>query len=180
MSALGRGVLVINSQRVAVDLLEKRSNIYSDRPTFVCAGDILTRNLDLAMTPFGDLYAVLPILTFSLQNADHFINRYRRLRRVAVEGFSKSVVPDFYPIQSREALILALALMKNPSYPEKHLQRHASSIILSINYHFPPVDSEDDTVVVGVVKHVERMMHEMQPGARLVEFLTWMRYIPSR
>jgi cytochrome P450 len=24
------------------------------------------------------------------------------------------------------------------------------------------------------------MLHEMQPGARLVEFLTWMRYIPSR
>jgi hypothetical protein len=33
VSALGQGVLVINSQRVAVDLLEKRSNIYSDRPT---------------------------------------------------------------------------------------------------------------------------------------------------
>ena len=97
-----------------------------------------------------------------------------------MEGYSKSVVPDFYPIQSREALILALALIKNPPYPEKHLQRHASSVMLSISYHFPPVDSEDDPVVVGVVKHVERMMHEMQPGARLVEFLTWMRYIPSR
>ena len=58
VSALGRGVLVINSQRVAVDLLEKRSNIYSDRPNFISAGDILTRNLDLAVTPFGDLYAV--------------------------------------------------------------------------------------------------------------------------
>lgn len=58
--ALGRGVLVINSQRVAVDLLEKRSNIYSDRPNFISAGDILTRNLDLAMTPFGDLYAMDP------------------------------------------------------------------------------------------------------------------------
>ena len=52
--------------------------------------------------------------------------------------------------------------------------------MLSVNYHFPPVVSEDDPVVVGVVKHVERMMHEMQPGARLVEFFTWMRYIPCR
>ena len=97
-----------------------------------------------------------------------------------MEGFSKSVVSDFYPIQSREALILASALIKNLPYPEKHLQRHTSSIILSINYHFPPVDSEDDPVVVGVVEHVERIMHEMQPGARLVEFFTWMKYIPSR
>lgn len=58
VSALGQGVLIINSQRVAVDLLEKRSNIYSDRQNFICAGDILTRNLDLAVTPYGDLYAV--------------------------------------------------------------------------------------------------------------------------
>ncbi len=52
--------------------------------------------------------------------------------------------------------------------------------MLSVNYHFPPVDSEDDPVVVGVAKHVERLLHEMLPGMRLVEFFTWMRYIPSR
>ncbi|KAF8258901.1 cytochrome P450 [Lactarius quietus] len=160
VTALGRGVLIINSQRVAVDLLEKRSNIYSDRPTFISAGEILTRNMDLAMTPYGDLW--------------------RRFRRVAVEGFSKSAVPNFYPIQAREALILALSLIKNPPDAEKHVQRHASSIMLSANYDFLPVESEDDPVVVGIVEHVERMMHEMQPGARLVEFFTWMRYIPSR
>jgi hypothetical protein len=58
VGALGRGVIVINSQRVAVDLLEKRSNIYSDRPNFISAGEISARHLDLPMTPYGDLYAV--------------------------------------------------------------------------------------------------------------------------
>ena len=57
VSALGKGILVINSQRVAVDLLEKRSSIYSDRPNFISACEILTRHLDLPMTPYGDLYA---------------------------------------------------------------------------------------------------------------------------
>ncbi|KAF8258902.1 cytochrome P450 [Lactarius quietus] len=160
VSALGRGVLVINSQRVAVDLLEKRSSIYSDRANFISAGEFLTRNLDLTMTPYGDLW--------------------RRFRRVTVEGFSKSVVHGFYPIQAREALMLALAVIKCPPDVEKHFQRHTSSIMLSINYYLPPVRSGDDPVVVGVVKHVERIMHEVQPGARLVEFFTWMRYIPSR
>ncbi|KAH8977904.1 cytochrome P450 [Lactarius hatsudake] len=103
-----------------------------------------------------------------------------RLRRVAVEGFSKSAVRDFHPIQGREALMLALALMKNPSTLTKHLQRHAGSVMLSINYDFPPVDSEDDPVVVRIAKQVERLLHEMQPGARLVEIFTWMKYIPSR
>ena len=106
--------------------------------------------------------------------------RWRRLRRVTVEGYSKSTAPDFYPIQGREALMLALALIKNPPDTEKHLQRHGSSIMLSVNYHLPPVDSEDDPIIVGVMKHVERIMHETRPGTRLVEFFTWMRYIPSR
>ena len=97
-----------------------------------------------------------------------------------MEGFSKSVVPHFYPIQSREAIMVALALIRSPSDPEKPFQRHASSIMLTVNYHFPPVDSDDDPTVVGVAKFVERTAHEMMPGARLVEIFTWMKYIPSR
>jgi hypothetical protein len=58
VSALGQGVLVINSQRIAVDLLEKRSNIYSDRRHLISAGEFATRNLPLSMTPYGDLYAI--------------------------------------------------------------------------------------------------------------------------
>jgi hypothetical protein len=96
-----------------------------------------------------------------------------------MEGFSKSVVRDFYPIQSREAIMLALALMKGPLM-KKHLQRHAWSIILSINYHLPPVESEADPVIVGIANHVLRGLHEIQPGNRLVEYFPWMRYIPSR
>ena len=52
--------------------------------------------------------------------------------------------------------------------------------MLSVNYHFPPVESEDDPVVVELAKLVEHTVHEMEPGARLVEFFTWMKYIPSR
>ena len=106
-------------------------------------------------------------------------HRWRRFRRPAVEGFSKSVVQDFYPIQSREAIMLTLSLMKSPPM-KKHFQRHAWSIVLSINYDLPPIDSEDDPVVVGIADHVLRVLHEMQPGARLVEYFPWMRYIPSR
>ena len=58
ISALGQGVLVINSQRVAIDLLEKRSNIYSDRQHYISAGDFATKNLPLSLAPYGDLYAI--------------------------------------------------------------------------------------------------------------------------
>ena len=106
-------------------------------------------------------------------------HRWRRLRRVAVEGYSKSIVHHFYPIQGREALMLALAMIKSPSDPEKPFERHASSIMFSVNYDSPPVESEDDPTIVATTHHVERLLHEMQPGTRLVEFFTWMKYIPN-
>ncbi|KAH9167491.1 cytochrome P450 [Lactarius sanguifluus] len=159
LSAFGRGILVVSSQRVAVDLLEKRSNIYSDRPQSISLNEFLTESLLFGFTGYGDLW--------------------RRLRRPAVEGFSKLVVRDFYPIQSREAIMLALSLIKSPPM-KKHFQRHAWSIILSINYHLPPVESEDDPVILGIVDHVLRVSHELEPGARLVEYFPWMRYIPNK
>ncbi len=58
LSAFGQGVLVINSQRVAVDLLEKRSHVYSDRPRYISAGDFLTENLTFVFTGYNDLYVV--------------------------------------------------------------------------------------------------------------------------
>ena len=117
-------------------------------------------------------------LTFTHAYPSYY--RWRRFRRVVVEGFSKSVVPHFYPIQGREAIMVALALIRSPSDPEKSFQRHATSIMLTVNYQFPPIDSENDPTIVGVAEFVERAAHEMMPGARLVEFFTWMRYIPSR
>ncbi|KAH9163988.1 cytochrome P450 [Lactarius sanguifluus] len=155
LTVFGQGILVINSQRIAVDLLEKRSNIYSDRPQSISLNEFLTESLLFVFTGYGNLW--------------------RRLRHPVVEGFSKSVVPDFYPIQSREAIMLALSLIKSPPMI-KHFQRHSWSIILSINYYLPPVESEDDPVIVGIVNHVQRL----EPGARLVEYFPWMRYIPNK
>ncbi|KAH8977903.1 hypothetical protein EDB86DRAFT_3054429 [Lactarius hatsudake] len=58
VSALGQGVLVINSPRIAIDLLEKRSNIYSNRPHYVSASEFSTKDLMLSLTAYGDLYAI--------------------------------------------------------------------------------------------------------------------------
>ncbi|KAI0260135.1 cytochrome P450 [Gloeopeniophorella convolvens] len=160
ISAFGQGILILNSQRVATDLLEKRSNIYSNRPHYISAGDYMSANLAFGFMPYNDLW--------------------RTFRRASLDSFSKSAAPRFYPTQTREALMLGLALMTSPSAMDKHFRRHASSIMLSINYHFPPVESEHDPVVAEVTDHAQRLLHELQPGTRLVEYLPWLRYVPSR
>jgi hypothetical protein len=40
VNVFGRHLIIINSLKIANDLLEKRSNIYSNRPIFRMAGDL--------------------------------------------------------------------------------------------------------------------------------------------
>ena len=58
LSAFGQGILVVNSQRVALDLLEKRSSIYSDRPRNISLSEFLTEHLTFVFTKYGDLCAI--------------------------------------------------------------------------------------------------------------------------
>ncbi|KAH9053931.1 cytochrome P450 [Lactarius vividus] len=159
VSVLGQGILVLNSRRVAVDLLEKRSNIYSDRPHNIVLCDYMSEGLSLASTPYNDLL--------------------RRLRRAAMDSFSKSGVSIFQPVQHREAMMVALDLMKSPSDRETHLRRHSLSIMLSINYNLPPAQSERDPLLLGITDRIRDISHTLEPGAHLVEFFPWLRYVPS-
>ena len=56
LSALGRPIIIFNSQKAAADLLDRRATIYSDRPK-VPVFDLITGKLHFSFTPFGDLYA---------------------------------------------------------------------------------------------------------------------------
>ena len=53
LNAAGQPVVVINSQKVAVELLDRRAAIYSDRPRNVVACDIMTGGLLLGFARYG-------------------------------------------------------------------------------------------------------------------------------
>ena len=74
ITSLGKGILVLNSHKAAADLLDRRGQIYSDRPRFICeyilpnhrgnphllpgcpvAMEIFTRGLFLPGMRYGEL-----------------------------------------------------------------------------------------------------------------------------
>jgi hypothetical protein len=55
LNALGQPIIVINSLKVAFELLDRRANIYSDRPRFIVSCDILCGSLFTAFMPYGDV-----------------------------------------------------------------------------------------------------------------------------
>jgi hypothetical protein len=55
LNAAGQPVVVLNSHKVAMDLLDRRATIYSDRPHNIVANDIMSGGLLFALSHYGDV-----------------------------------------------------------------------------------------------------------------------------
>jgi hypothetical protein len=54
LNAAGQPVVIINSPKVGVALLDRRAAIYSDRPRNIVASDIMTGGLFFGFSRYGD------------------------------------------------------------------------------------------------------------------------------
>uniref|UniRef100_A0A0W0FZK7 Putative cytochrome P450 n=1 Tax=Moniliophthora roreri TaxID=221103 RepID=A0A0W0FZK7_MONRR len=86
---------------------------------------------------------------------------WKRMRRAGNEVLNKAMAPAFYPAQEQEAV------------------RAASSLVLSVIYDLPILRSANDPAIERINRFVSRLTQAMYPGTYLVEFFTWMKYLPS-
>ena len=54
LNALGKPIIVLNSLKAAFELLDRRANIYSDRPRLIVAHEILCGGLFAGLLPYGE------------------------------------------------------------------------------------------------------------------------------
>ncbi|KAI0302277.1 cytochrome P450 [Russula brevipes] len=159
-NSLGRPIIVLNSLKVAFELLDRRAQIYSDRPRFIVAHEILSGGLFTASMRYGDLW--------------------RRTRRAAHEVLTKAMVRDYRPIFRKEASLLASAMIKDPDSLERHIQRSSASGTMAILYDYPTLENENDKIITQIHAFFDRLSAAAIPGAHLVELLPWMIHIPER
>lgn len=62
LNAAGQPMIVLNSQKAAADLLDRRAGIYSDRARNVVAGEIMTGGLVVFFSRYNDTYVLLPVI----------------------------------------------------------------------------------------------------------------------
>jgi hypothetical protein len=61
LNAFGQPMVILNSQKVAADLLDRRAGIYSDRPRNIVASDIMTGGFVIFFSRYNDTYVHLPV-----------------------------------------------------------------------------------------------------------------------
>ncbi|KAI0303046.1 cytochrome P450 [Russula brevipes] len=159
LNAVGQPMIILNSQRVAVDLFDRRAAIYSDRPRRIVACDFMTKGLMFGFAPIGDCW--------------------RRMRKVTDEVLSKGSAKEFYETQMTEAVVLASDWLVTPAKWDRHLYRATASTMLSVLYGYRTVTSERNHTIELINDFGKRIFRASSLGAHLVELFPWMRHVPS-
>jgi len=151
--------IVLGSAQAAWDLLEKRSNIYSSRPRFIMAGELLSNNMRGVLAGYNDYW--------------------RAFRKSYHLGFMQKAAENYKPVQLLESTQLLMDLMNTPTRFEKHLQRYAASTIVSVAYGRRVKDMDTDPVVRANTESTDFLVSVNVPGKYMVEVLPWLKYIPT-
>ncbi|KAI0088548.1 cytochrome P450 [Irpex rosettiformis] len=158
LNLLGQQVIVLNTHKAAGDLFDRRSNIYSDRPRLIMAGEILTGGIFMVFARYSDVW--------------------RKMRRASHESFNPRAVEKYLPIQAEAAAHSISRILAQPESWEENLKRYTASAILSSVYGWPTFGSEG-----GIIKrlhaHTARIASAVVPGAFLVDFFPFMKYFPT-
>ncbi|EIM81953.1 cytochrome P450 [Stereum hirsutum FP-91666 SS1] len=151
-------VIVVNSAKVAWDLLEKRGEIYSSRPRNIMGQEIMSRdNWGLGMA-YGD--------------------KWRRWRKFQHMFMNSKYALQYRPFQSFESAVLLKDLMDNPNGYKKHFERFSTSLTFSLAYGNRIKDLSDPLVKENRVAG-SAFASTMVPGKYLVESWPSLLWLPK-
>ncbi|KAF9809439.1 hypothetical protein IEO21_07391 [Rhodonia placenta] len=158
LDALGQHIIVINSAKVARELLDKRSAIYSGRPHLVRTMSLVGFDSSLVMQPYGD--------------------KLRQQRRFISQDFSVAAVPRYYDIQEAVARRLVLGVINDPGSLESQIKINIASIIILVMYGYT-VKGTDDPFITRSLEAMDNFNASMTPGVWIVDMIPQLKYLPS-
>ncbi|TFK53763.1 cytochrome P450 [Heliocybe sulcata] len=157
MENLSEHSIIINSAKVANDLLEKRSNKYSDRPPLLML-NMMGWDFDLGFIGYGP--------------------RWREHRRLFHQEFRQAAAQRYMHTTLGKAHELIRRTLESPDHYLDHLRHFGGANILAIVYDYHVKDASD--YYVKLVEKATVMMAESQlPGASAVDYFPVLKYLPG-
>ncbi|EMD32752.1 hypothetical protein CERSUDRAFT_118480 [Gelatoporia subvermispora B] len=124
----GLSVLFLNSSEVAMDLLDKRGSIYSDRPPLVMATDLCG-------------YEVSPFQRYG--------DAHRRQRRLMQRALGAPCIRTYQPLLEVETRALLHRLVTSPEEYDRHILRYAGALTLLVVYGHKVTSNDDGFLTLG-------------------------------
>ncbi|KAI0938473.1 hypothetical protein AcV5_000150 [Taiwanofungus camphoratus] len=159
VTLLGQPMVILNSPKLAVEMLERKSSIYSDRPTFTMGGKLVGWDRTLVLLHYG--------------------SRFREYRRLFSQLIgSRKMVASYAQHMEAETSRFLARLLRQPDQLAKQVRKTAGGIILKMSHGYQVQEGEDPVVNI-VDKAVEQFSLATAPGAFLVDVLPILEYVPS-
>ncbi|KAJ7729816.1 cytochrome P450 [Mycena metata] len=158
LQVLGKSMIVLDTLQAAVDLLDKRGSIYSDRPPLPLY-ELLGWTYMLSFMRYGEVCT--------------------RHRQVYQSFLSRETCAEFEPIQTQEARRLVKNLLVSPT--EKYgavLSKFTTSILAQVVAGHK-IDSDDDPYLELSKIVYQAFSVTGAPGGTPIDFFPVLRYFPS-
>ncbi|KAH7911674.1 cytochrome P450 [Hygrophoropsis aurantiaca] len=125
---LGQNFIIINSQKVAKELIEQRSTIYSDRPV-IATNKLFGMDFNTVLQPYGSLW-----------------RHHRKLFHYALRP---ETTPRYRELYLQKAHTLLLNIFEKEKNYVAHLKGFTASIIMALTYGYQ-AKPQDDPIVKAV------------------------------
>ncbi|RAH49639.1 cytochrome P450 [Aspergillus brunneoviolaceus CBS 621.78] len=158
LSVLGQTIIIVNEARHAVELLEKRSAIYSSRP----------------QQNFAEMSGWHNVLG-SVKSTDRLRATRKNLHREI--GSNKSV-GRFDAVQTAEVGRFLMRVLEAPGRLMEHIRKEAGAIILKIGYGYTVEPHGRDPLVELADRAMEDFSVAMLPATYLVDYIPFLRHLP--
>ncbi|KAK0204608.1 cytochrome P450, partial [Desarmillaria ectypa] len=159
VSTPGQRLVIINSANMAMDMLDKKGFIYSDRPIVEMGGELVGWKNILGLIPYGA--------------------RFRTYRRQIHKHFGKqAAMEQFLSIEEQETHRLLKRISAKPEDLQKHIRKMAGAIILRISYGYE-IEEDNDPFIALVMEAMNQFSLSTAPGGFLVNLIPILRYLPD-
>ncbi|KAJ7189263.1 cytochrome P450 [Mycena filopes] len=158
LNLAGQSLVVLLSHDATVDLLEKRSSLYSDRPRLTMYFDLVGWDFNFALMGYG--------------------NKWRAHRRLFNQRFNPTALSKFRPHELAVTHRLLGRLLNTPDNFEQHLSQMTGELIISITYGINPLPVDDPYIALaerGVASGTDSII----PGKFLVDTFPLLKYVPD-
>lgn len=157
LDVCGQPMIILGTHEVAVDLLDKRASIYSDRQ-YSSMGDLTGFSWLLGTMPYGQ--------------------KWRGVRKGFHQYMNPDAVKQYRSIQEREARKLLSRLLEDPKRFSEHGRYALGAAIIRITYGLKVADKNDKYLEIAE-EALTGFNAAFVPGKYLVEMFPSMRYLPS-
>ncbi|KAI0777244.1 CyP450 monooxygenase [Trametes elegans] len=157
LDAAGQPMLILGTHEAAVELLDKRSAIYSDR----------------VYSPMVELAGLDWVITMI-----HYGPWWRRHRRALHRFFNPNAVVQFRALQRTQVNRFLVRLLDRPEAFKDHIRHLFAATIMRIAYGVEVKDEHDEYVSLAE-EGLAAFTVLLVPGKYLVELFPVLRHLPS-